>query len=295
MVILGPIDRLLGRVVGAGFGLKDLFTVVNLLGGVVSMGLAVLGHLWWASFAVMLGYLGDVLDGPVARLTGRGNRFGQEFDNIADHTSQCVAPAVVVFLYYKDVHLLLAFGLSAALVVAGAIRHARGAAAHFDFDLAWHGMPRPVAAFLVLAFLNSNLCLSLPEGRYVGIGLIALVTVLNLSPLPFTNHHGRRLQAWVVISIVLAFLIAIVTSIFWTHWFWDVALLDTVVYSLISWTAMSREELRAFFDASRRFRAELAGVVSSAPVSSAPTPPTPTPPTPTASRRTGFSNGEETP
>lgn len=261
MAILGPVDRLLGRVVGAGFGLKDLFTVVNLLGGVVSMGLAVLGHLWWASFAVMLGYLGDVLDGPVARLTGRGNRFGQEFDNIADHTSQCVAPAVVVFLYYKDVHLVGAFALSAALVVAGAIRHARGAAAHFEFDLAWHGMPRPVAAFLVLAFLNSNLCHNLPAGKYVGMGLIGLVVILNLSPLPFTNHHGRRLQAWVVASVVAAFVVSIATVLLWTRWFWDVALFSVVLYSLISWTAMSRQELRAFYEASRRFRAELAGSV----------------------------------
>jgi len=258
-VVLQPLDRLLGRVVGAGFGLKDVFTTLNLLGGVVSMGLAVLGYLWWASFAIMLGFVGDVLDGPVARLTGRYNRFGQELDSIADHTSQCVAPAVVVFLYYKDFDVVLAFALSAALVVAGAIRHARGAAAHFEFDLAWHGMPRPVAAFLVLSFLNSSLCQSLPGGQYVGIGLILLVTVLNLMPLPFMSHHGRRLQWWVLSFVIFFFVSAAAVAIFWTRWFWDLALLYVLAYSVASWIPMSPEERRAFFEASRRFRAELKG------------------------------------
>ena len=263
--VLLPLDRLLGRLVGGGFGLKDVFTVINLLGGVVSMGLAVLGHLWWASFAIMLGFAGDVLDGPVARFTGRHNRFGQELDTIADHTSQCVAPAVVVFLYYKDIHVLLAFGLSAALVVAGAIRHARGAAAPFDFDLAWHGMPRPVAAFLVLSFLNSNLGHSLPEGRYVGVALVLLVTVLNLAPLPFMSHHGRPLQRWVRITVTFFFVSATVVAVLWRHWFWDLALLYVLAYSVASWIPMTPQERRAFFEASRRFRAALAASAPDAP------------------------------
>lgn len=256
--VLLPLDRLLGRLVGGGFGLKDVFTVINLLGGVVSMGLAVLGHLWWASFAIMLGFAGDVLDGPVARLTGRHNRFGQELDTIADHTSQCVAPAVVVFLYYKNVHILLGFGLSAALVVAGSIRHARSSAATFDFDLAWHGMPRPVAAFLVLSFLNSHLCHSLPEGRYVGVGLVILVTILNLAPLPFLSHHGRPLQRWVRITLNAFFASAIVVAVLWHEWFWDLALLYVFAYSVASWIPMSQQERHAFFEASRRFREALA-------------------------------------
>ena len=150
VALLRPFDRLLAWGMGAGFGLKDLFTIVNLLGGVASICLAIQGQLWWASFIIMLGYLGDVLDGPVARLLGNGNRFGTEFDTIADHTSQCLAPAFVVYLAYRDIAWPLAFSLAALLVVAGSIRHARSAAAHFGFDLAWNGLPRPVAAFLTL-------------------------------------------------------------------------------------------------------------------------------------------------
>ena len=255
---LGPLDRLLARIMGGGFGLKDLFTVINLLGGVASIGLAIMGHLWWASFAVILGYLGDVLDGPVARLTGRQNRFGRELDNIADHTTQCVAPAFVVFLAYRPWSLAAAFAGAALLVVTGSIRHARGASARFDFDLAWHGMPRPVAAFIVISFLNSQLFQVVPGGRYVGLGLVASVAVLNLVPLPFMNHHGRRLQWWVVASVVFMFLSGLAFALFVTRWFWDLVFAYILLYAFTSWIPMHPEERRAFFDASRRWRAELA-------------------------------------
>ena len=78
--LLNPLDRLLNRVLGAGFGLKDVFTLVNLAGGVASICFSIAGDLFWASFIIMLGYLGDVLDGPVARITGRQNRFGHELE-----------------------------------------------------------------------------------------------------------------------------------------------------------------------------------------------------------------------
>lgn len=256
--LLAPPDRLLAWLVGGGFGLKDLFTVMNLLGGVASICFAIQGDLWWASFSVMLGYLGDVFDGPVARLTGRTNRFGTELDNIADHTAQCVAPAFVVYLAYQGASVYLAFALAALLVVTGSIRHARGATLHFHFSLAWHGMPRPVAAFLTIAFLNSNLFQHAPGGFYVGIGLATLVAVLNLVPLPFLNHHGRRLQWWVILVVVFWFVSCAVVVMLARKWFWDLLFFYTLLYAVGSWVPMSREERSQFFEASRAWRAGLA-------------------------------------
>ena len=261
--LLGPADRLLARAVGGGFGLKDLFTIVNLVGGVASICFAIQGNLWWASFAVMLGYLGDVFDGPVARLTGRMNRFGHELDNIADHTAQCVAPAFVVYLAYRDFSIGLAFALAALLIVAGSIRHARGAVASFGFKLAWNGMPRPVAAFLTISFLNSHLFTHVSFGRYVGIGLVVAVALLNLIPLPFMNHHGRRLQRWVVVLVVFWFVSAALVVIVWTAYFWDVLFVWTALYAGGSWVPMTRQERRDFFAAARRWRKALADEAAS--------------------------------
>ena len=72
------------------FGVKDLFTLVNLMGGVFAIVFAIRGQparppaprCW-------LGYLlGDTLDGPVARMTKTSNQFGSELDTATDHFVQ---------------------------------------------------------------------------------------------------------------------------------------------------------------------------------------------------------------
>ena len=85
------------------FGLKDCFTCLNLLGGVFAIIFCIYGNARYAAYAFLLGFFGDALDGLVARLTKTGNKFGQEFDSISDHLAQCVAPAFIVFISYRDI------------------------------------------------------------------------------------------------------------------------------------------------------------------------------------------------
>ncbi|MCD6497925.1 MAG: CDP-alcohol phosphatidyltransferase family protein [Deltaproteobacteria bacterium] len=254
---LRPLDKGVRFVLGPGAGLKDLFTLVNLFGGILSLYFSMKQEIGYASAAVMLGYLGDVLDGPVARLTHRQNRFGSELDTIADHVAQCIAPAFVVFLAFRGMSEALGLGLAALMVVTGSVRHARGAAQRFEFDLAWNGMPRPVAAFLVLAYVNSLARGVLPFGGWVGVGLVVVVSVLNLVSLPFMNHHGRKLQPAVKAAVWFGFLLAITLAVVEPRFFWDVLLFMIVVYSLASWMPMSAEERRGFFAAAARWRAHL--------------------------------------
>ena len=76
------------------FGVKDLFTLVNLLGGIFAVHFVVAGRAdaspatrcWPATCS------GDTLDGPVARLTKTSNKFGSEFDTATDHFVQGIAP-----------------------------------------------------------------------------------------------------------------------------------------------------------------------------------------------------------
>ncbi len=59
------------------FGIKDIFTTINLLGGVVAICLCIDGRPYDAGVAVLLGYLlGDTMDGYVARKLGTSNQFG---------------------------------------------------------------------------------------------------------------------------------------------------------------------------------------------------------------------------
>src|SRR3954454_18481245 len=106
------------------FGIKDIFTTINLLGGVLGICFCVDGRPHWAGAAVMLGYLfGDTLDGWVARKLKTQNEFGGEFDTIADHLSHVIAPATIVYTVYKGVGLLpqpwnqvLAIGLAGSMM-----------------------------------------------------------------------------------------------------------------------------------------------------------------------------------
>ena len=255
------LDKVLGALIGGGFGLKDLFTLVNLGGGVVSVWFAMQGKVEAASAAVMIGYLGDVLDGPVARFTGRQNRFGSELDSMADHMAQCIAPAFVVLVALAPLGRMVSLALAFLVVTTGSIRHARAAAEKFEFDLCWNGMPRPVAAFLVLAYLNSHLRAALPYGDWIGAGLVVTVSVLNLISLPFVSHHGRPLQTYVKAAVITGFGIGIGLALLQPSWFWDVLLFMITVYSFGSWATMTREERQAFFSAARRWRTRLAGEV----------------------------------
>jgi phosphatidylserine synthase len=176
----------------------------------------------------------------------------------------------VMYLAYKDVSQTLAFALGALLIATGSIRHARGAAAKFDFDFAWHGMPRPVAAFIIIAFINSTLVIQVPGGRWVGVGLVVAVAVLNLVPLPFVNHHGRRLPLWGKLVIIGYFASCFAMLIWLRLYFWDVLFVCVTMYAGGSWIAMTPQERREFFAASRSWRRELSRSPSTEPPEEAP-------------------------
>src|SRR5436853_2755156 len=116
----------------AMLGVKDVFTTINCLGGAAAVCLCIDGRPFAAGIAVLLGYfLGDALDGPVARWTKTANEFGVEYDTIADHVAHCVAPAVITYTVYRDAALglppaathAIAIGLAALLLVVGSVRH----------------------------------------------------------------------------------------------------------------------------------------------------------------------------
>jgi phosphatidylglycerophosphate synthase len=126
--------------------LKDLFTAVNLIAGIIAVHLVLDDKPRAAGFAVIIGFLfGDLLDGQVARLTSTSNRFGAELDSIVDHFVHVLVPGLIVFTIYNhaghDQMGITAFGI---LVGMATLRHARLAAVRFDYPLCWCGALRDV-------------------------------------------------------------------------------------------------------------------------------------------------------
>lgn len=237
------------------FGLKDLFTTINLMGGVVAMALCVDGKPFEAGLAVMIGYLcGDTLDGYVARKLGTQNAFGAEFDTIADHLSHVVAPAVIVYTVYKDLGLLpapwgklLAIALSGSMVLAVSVRHARNIVKPVSYKGVWVGLPRTVVGFWAIAYCNATLAAHVPGGWWVGVVLIPFMGVATLTYWPFPNHHltrGMRPAAKVAMS--LAFLTSIVVAFVRREFFFDLLFFWMAGYSMSAWMSLTKDELAAY-------------------------------------------------
>jgi phosphatidylserine synthase len=237
------------------FGIKDIFTTINLLGGIVGICLCIDGEPYWAGVSVMLGYLlGDTLDGYVARKLGTSNEFGGEFDTIADHLSHVVAPAAIVYTVYKDVDLLpapwnqvLAIALASSLIISVSIRHARNIVAPIEFKGVWSGLPRSVLGFMAIGYCNAQLAAHAPGGWWLGVALIPAMAVLTLTYLPFPSHHLKRGHYWYVnVVIVITFILSIGIWFVYPRFGFDVLFFFMAGYSMSAWMSLSPEERVAY-------------------------------------------------
>ena len=80
------------------FGIANLLTSFNLLGGICSIIFSLSGRLDWAVYALAVSALLDFLDGFVARLTKSNGPLGQQLDSLADLVSFGVAPGMFMFV-----------------------------------------------------------------------------------------------------------------------------------------------------------------------------------------------------
>jgi phosphatidylserine synthase len=234
------------------FGLKDVFTSINALSGVLGVYFVIKGHPLWGSYSFLGGYAADCVDGLVARWTRGGNRFGAEFDTAADFVAQAVAPAFVVYGLYAQSAARLgvsagvadAIGLllAAVLVLVATIRQARNTVRPVSVNFAWIGLPRNVASFLLLSYVNSAIFSRLPGGLWLGIPFVFAISWAELSNLPFMSHHGRK-QIWHAKWLLIGFLTTTPLSLLvCPRYTWDIVFFWTGGYTLGSWSVMSARE-----------------------------------------------------
>ena len=251
---------MLRRTIG-GFGVKDLFTLVNLVSGVVAVGYVLREQPRQAGYAVIVGFLlGDIVDGTVARKTGTANRFGAEFDAITDHFVHVFVPALVFFAVYDQArHGGLGLAAAGALIAGATIRHARFAAARFDYPLCWCGVPRSVSGFAALSFALSTFLGTGAGGYEVGFAVVVVLAALNVAPIPYMTHRGRRAMQWYVKAFVFPFLAALVVMLVVArHYIFDLFFVGMLWFVAFGWFPVHPEERREFYAEYRRWSAELA-------------------------------------
>jgi len=234
------------------FGIKDLFTTINLLGGVVAICLCIDGHPSEAGLAVIAGYLfGDTLDGWVARKLNTANQFGAEFDTITDHLSHVIAPAAIVYTVYRKADLvpepwnqILAIALATSLILAVSVRHARNIVAPVNYKGVWAGLPRSVLGFWAIGYCNAKLAAELPGGLWFGVILMPAMAIATLTYLPFPSHRLARSHRWYVQVLSAVFFLSMgVFLIFRPDYLFDLVFFWMAGYSLTGWLSLTRDEL----------------------------------------------------
>ncbi|HEY8922833.1 MAG TPA: CDP-alcohol phosphatidyltransferase family protein [Polyangia bacterium] len=232
------------------FGIKDLFTVINVLGGVAAVILVIDGRPQLAGVAVFAGYLfGDALDGMVARATGTSNKFGSEFDTATDHFAQAIVPAVIVFGVYAQLgHRAAGAILMGILVVFGTIRQALFSVARIGDPLMYCGLPRTVSGYACMSLVLSRSFAAGGEPALVaGSVVITALALMGILPIPYMTHRGaRRMQTYVKI-LVFGFLLAPPIVFFAARpYTFDVIFVFMFGYALLAWLPLSAEERARF-------------------------------------------------
>lgn len=114
----------------------DVFTLTNVIFGIISILFAVKGWFMTASIMLVLAVLSDYLDGKIAKIMQQQNEFGRELDSLADTVSFGVAPAIFGFALIQTPLAIISFTV---FLFCGILRLARYNI--MDMKGAFQGMP----------------------------------------------------------------------------------------------------------------------------------------------------------
>jgi phosphatidylserine synthase len=238
--------------------LKDFFTLGNLLCGFAAVVALFHDRFDWACYLIYIGYVFDVLDGPVARLTKQFDKFGGLFDSVCDYITNSIAVSFIIYYaFWRNAHYpwWLAAAIGAFPFAFGTIRQARGMEKDVSYPCYWIGLPRPVLAIFILAVLNSSLfTISVSPWRElchaVSASFVVLGSVLHLSQLPFVNHHERRWMSVLhfgmhgfLTGTPIAFLFGWLV-LRWPGFVYNYVLFCLIIYLFCSWTQIPKTDLR---------------------------------------------------
>ena len=151
-----------------------------------------------AAMMVLFASVFDMLDGRVARITGRGSDFGIQLDSLADVISFGIAPAVL--LYAWGIHSLGIWGLvgAFAFVLCGSFRLARfncqaetGGKENFSEGLTITMAGGTVAATVMAHAASDRLGVEHPWNVW---GLTLILGLLMVSSVPYRTPKTLRLS-----------------------------------------------------------------------------------------------------
>jgi CDP-diacylglycerol---serine O-phosphatidyltransferase len=209
--------------------IPNMFTIGNLVLGVISIILSFNGEVNSAALLVIIAMLLDGLDGRVARALNVTSEFGKELDSLSDVISFGVAPAFIMYqaAFMETTPPALAWIATAIFPICGALRLARfnvidGIPGYFI------GLPIPAAGGVLatLALFHKELHVSL-----LLISSLAL-SFLMISNMKYPNFKKLGLPKAAVWAIPLVVAGAAVLAYLFQHAIPKVILALLLLYAL---------------------------------------------------------------
>jgi CDP-diacylglycerol---serine O-phosphatidyltransferase len=156
------------------------------------------GVFYQAGLLIFFAMVFDLLDGGVARATGRGSDFGIQLDSLSDAVGFCIAPAVLVYAWGLDAMGWFGLAVSFAFALCGIFRLARfNVAADGTKETHSEGLTTTMAGGMLAAMVMSHAALGRTFVAHVEgpLALTALLALLMVSPVPFRTFKSFRLNA----------------------------------------------------------------------------------------------------
>lgn len=186
----------------------DILSLLNLLCGLLGIGLVMNDHYVLATLAILAGQVFDLFDGRMAQKHG-GTKFGPWFDDIADLTSFGLCPALLILMLGKL--KLYAAGLAAVYFLAVAYRLLRfllkdKADKQMPYGT-FNGLPSPAGALVALGTALFW------KDYWITWVVICITSYLLISHIRFV-HFGRIILPCIprVVIILSGFLILLVSA-----------------------------------------------------------------------------------
>lgn len=250
------------RLGGAIYILPNLITTGNLFFGFFSIVKGLQGNFLWASAAILLAAVFDVLDGRVARITNSTSNFGVQYDSLCDLVSFGLAPALLMYQAGLNELGRLGWIICFMFLACGALRLARFnvqssiGKASGDFT----GLPIPMAAgviacfvavwiefetkpndYLILFWIESLLQNSTFRTTFIAVSgfLLAMAMVTNV---PYRSHKTLKITRikpfrLLVLGVALVALIASQPEIFGFLIFFGYAVSGPIEW-MFGWTKL---------------------------------------------------------
>lgn len=205
--------------------IPNIVTCLNLFSGCIACVMAFEANYPWAAFFIILSGVFDFFDGMLARLLGAHSPIGKELDSLADDISFGIAPALIVFSLFKEVHypeFLIGVKeyipyLAFLIAVFSALRLAQ-----FNIDerqtSSFIGLPTPANAFFWAALTVGGYDF-LTSSHFNAIYLILLVILFSgllVAEIPMFSLKFKNLS-WKDNKVRFIFLLVCILLLVFLH------------------------------------------------------------------------------